>query len=255
MLNPFNPFPNRYTLLWVMLFFLMALQPALGQQSLKSSIDLKDVNNLQSEIRINAGTLNLSTHNSSQADMRFVYTRDAWKPEVKVDQGKLFIKQPEENSNNMKDKDRNEWDLVLPRAMGGDLKIRMGAGEANVDLEGAKLNRLDLAAGAGDFKVNLVNAAIEELEISAGVGALTLDLSGNRTKNLKATINGGIGDLKLLLPAETGVRVKVNGLGSVDKVGLTKENGYYVNEAYGNTPYSLEITVNGGLGSVDMALK
>jgi hypothetical protein len=51
------------------------------------------------------------------------------------------------------------------------------------------------------------------------------------------------------------VRVKVNGLGGVDNGGLKKKGGYYVNEAYGKTPHSLDITVNGGLGNLQLALE
>lgn len=244
-----------FSLSWVLSFTLFLIQPLLGQETLVASVDLNNLSSMRTEIRMNAGTLQLSTHSKPKADLDFIYTREAWMPEVKLDQGLLLIRQPEEKSFSMRDKDRNEWDVKLPRSMPGDLKIQMGAGEGIIDLKDAKLNRLEMAAGAGEFTVDLANAAINDLEISAGVGELTLDLSGRRSSNLKGTINGGIGDLTLLLPADSGVRIKVNGLGSVDHPGLKKRDGYYVNEAYGSSSYSIEITVNGGLGSVEMVLR
>lgn len=243
-----------FSQLWALPLAIFSFQSVMAQESLVASVDLKSLNEVQTEIRMNAGTLQLSTHKKPKADMDFIYTRAAWKPEVKLDKGMLLIRQPDEQSFNMKDKDRNEWDVKLPSSF-GDLTIKMGAGEGIIGLKEATLNRLEMAAGAGDFSVDLSDAAIKELEISAGVGALHLDLSGRKSSDLKASINGGIGDLTLLLPSDTGVRVKVNGLGSVDHPDLKKKNGYYVNDAYGNTPYSLNITVNGGLGSVDMILK
>lgn len=257
-----NLLPNLRSLLPAMLgalsLTLIALQPAAAQKSYQQSLDLKQLKFLQSEIRIGAGKLHLSMHNKSQADLQFLYSKDNWKPEVSLEEGgrnRLSIRQPEGKSFNMNDEDRNEWDLKLPRNMAGDLKIHMGAGEGHIDLNGSSLERLEMEAGAGDFNLRVANTTIEELKLNVGVGALKLDLTGERSNNLNVRINGGIGDLKLQLPADTGVRIKVSGLGGVDNLGFTKEDGYYVNEAYGKTAHSIEITVNGGLGNVEMALE
>lgn len=257
-----NSLPNIHTLLSGILctlgLALITLQPASGQQSYSQSLDLKQLKFLQSEIRMGAGKLHLSMHNHPEADLQFLYSRDNWRPEVSLEEGgrnRLYIRQPEGKSINMKDGDRNEWDLKLPQNMAGDLKIHMGAGEGHIDLNGSKLERLEMEAGAGDFNMRVANTAIAELKVNVGVGALKLDLTGERSNNLKVRINGGIGDLKLQLPADTGVRIKVSGLGGVDNLGLTKEDGYYVNEAYGKTVHAIEIIVNGGLGNVEMALE
>ncbi|QNF32802.1 hypothetical protein HUW51_08685 [Adhaeribacter swui] len=233
--------------------------PVQAQHTTSQSLDLKNVKTLQADIQINAGTLKLTAQNTSKADARFTYSKDAWKPQVKYngepDKGSLSIKQPEEKNTNMKDKDRNEWNIILPQGVATSLKLRMGAGESNVDLRGARLTRVVMDAGAGEFNVNLANTSVSELDVNAGVGEVNLDLSGKRNTDLKASINGGIGSLNLILPRQTGVRVKVNGLGGLDSNGLKKQGGYYVNEAYGKTPHTLEITINGGLGSVDLALE
>jgi hypothetical protein len=234
-------------------------QQVQAQHTTSQSLDLKNVKTLQADIQINAGTLKVTAHNTTKADARFTYTKDAWKPQVKYNgepgQGTLSIKQPKEENTNMKDKDRNDWDIILPQGVATNLKLRMGAGETNVDLRGAKLNRVVMDAGAGEFNMNLANTSVSELDVNAGVGEVNLDLSGKRNNSLKASINGGIGSLNLVLPRETGVRVKVNGLGGLDNSGFKKQGGYYVNEAYGKTPHSLEITINGGLGNVDLAME
>lgn len=238
---------------------LTSSQIATAQHTSSQSLDLKNVKSLQAEIQINAGTLKLTAQNEAKADTRFIYTKESWKPQVKYagepGQGQLTIKQPEEKNTNMRDKDRNDWDITLPQGMATNLKLRMGAGESNIDLRGAKINRVEMEAGAGEFNLNLANTSVSDLEVNAGVGEINLDLSGNRNTNLKASINGGIGSLNLVLPRKTGVRVKVNGLGSLDTNELKKQGGYYVNEAYGKTSHSLEITINGGLGNVELALE
>lgn len=247
-----TPLPGL--VLALLLTFFQVL-PAFGQQSITHLVDLQKASSLKTEIRMNAGVLRLRTHSLPKANMQFTYSKEAWEPEVKLENNFFSIIQPDEKNFNMNDNERNEWDIKLPQSLRGDLKMTLGAGEALVNLEDAELNRLELTAGAGDFSLNLAGAVLYELEVSAGVGELSLDLSGKRTNNLKATINGGIGEVDLILPARTGVRVKVNGLGGVDSPGLKKQDGYYVNEWYGKTTYSLEITINGGIGSVDMALK
>ncbi|MGV3589493.1 MAG: toast rack family protein [Adhaeribacter sp.] len=214
---------------------------------------------MQAELQLNAGTFKLTTQDQPAVNASFSYTRKSWKPEVKftpqAGKGILTIKQPEEQNTNMQEKDRNEWEIKMPRSVPTDLKFRMGAGEGSVNLSGAKVNRLEMEAGAGDFKVNLANTAVASLKVSAGVGALTLNLTGKRTNNLKAAINGGIGDLTLVLPRQTGVRVKVSGLGGIESRSLRKQGGYYVNDAYGKTPQNLDITVSAGMGSIKMELE
>ena len=241
------------------LLILVSHQRVQAQRTTSQSLDLKNVKTLQADIQINAGTLKVTAHNTAKADARFTYTKDTWKPQVKYNgepgQGKLSIIQPKEENANMKDKDRNDWDITLPQEVATNLKLRMGAGETNVDLRGAKLNRVVMDAGAGEFNVNLANTSVSELDVNAGVGEINLDLSGQRTTSLKASINGGIGSLNLVLPSKTGVRVKVNGLGGLDNNGFKKQGGYYVNDAYGKTPHALDITINGGLGNVELALE
>jgi hypothetical protein len=42
------------------------------------------------------------------------------------------------------------------------------------------------------------------------------------------------------------------GLGSVDVHGLTKEDERYVNAAYGKSPQTLRLTVEGGIGQIKL---
>ena len=236
---------------------LLGGQTAFGQQSIKQTIDLKNIKTLQAELQINAGTFKLTTQEEPKMDASFTYTQPNWKPVIKFTaaNGTLSIKQPEEKNTNMQDKDRNDWNIKLARAVPTNLKFRMGAGEGTIDLSQAKLNRLEIEAGAGEFNVNLANTSIPSLKVSAGVGSLTINLTGNRTQNLDADISGGIGDLNLVLPRKVGVRVKASGLGSIESGSLRKQGGYYINDAYGKTTSSLNINVSAGLGSIKIELE
>jgi predicted membrane protein len=238
---------------------LVSLKSAYEEYSYNQSLTTQNLKSLQAELKFNAGRLRLSSHNQNSLDFKSVFTKENWRPEltsdVKTSNGKVSITQPEEKNTNMKDRDKNEWNVTLPRSLATDLKLSMGAGEGTVDLSGTNLNRMTMEAGAGDFKVNLANTSVQNLELSAGVGAMKLDLSGKRTANLKADISAGIGDLKIILPRDVGVRVQISGIGGVKKTGFTKQNGYYVNEAYGKTKHVMDIDVSAGLGGVELILE
>jgi hypothetical protein len=55
------------------------------------------------------------------------------------------------------------------------------------------------------------------------------------------------------LPKNIGVVATVHGgLGSVDVHGLTKDDDRYVNTAYGKSPQTLRLTVEGGIGHIKL---
>jgi archaellin len=206
-----------------------------------------------------AGTLNLSSGAQSLMDATFAFTRDEWQPEISYStsnaQGRLVVKQPKPGNNiNMQDNDRNEWQVRLTNAIPLDVQLSVGAGESNIDLSNTRLTNLELQAGAGDFTLNLANTSVPRVKVNAGVGQMKLDLSGKWQNDLDAQINGGIGEVRVKLPRRTGVRVKVNGLGSINAEGFRKENGYYVNEAYATSDTRLTLEINGGLGEVTLEL-
>jgi hypothetical protein len=50
-----------------------------------------------------------------------------------------------------------------------------------------------------------------------------------------------------------GVTVHASGgIGSIDTAGLKKEDGDYVNEAYGKSAATIHLTVQGGVGAIHL---
>lgn len=247
---------NLFTFM-MMVVLTMAFKSAGEEYSYSQSIELKNIKVINANIRFNAGTLNLSNHNQPVAELKSIYTKTNWRPVFNLDKqsGNLSIQQPVAKNINMKEEDKNDWKIKLPKNLETNLHLKMRAGEGTIDLNGSKLNKMEVEAGAGKFDLNLANTSLSNLEVSGGVGALTIDLSGSRENNLDANIKGGIGEIKLILPRQTGVRVKVFGLGSIDRNDLKKQDGYYVNEHYGKTSKNVEVNVKGGLGSLDLIIK
>jgi len=80
-----------------------------------------------------------------------------------------------------------------------------------------------------------------------------LDLTGPRKQDLSADIQGGIGQARIRLPSNVGVRVQASGgIGSINVNGLTKQGDEYVNAAYGKTAATVDLTVHGGIGEIDL---
>jgi hypothetical protein len=111
--------------------------------------------------------------------------------------------------------------------------------------------KVDVGAGRGEF--HLAKVDLTRLELNIGAGQVNVDLTGERAKDLQATIQGGVGQATVRLPRNIGVIATVHGgLGSIDTHGLTKEDGQYVNAAYRKSPNTIHLTVEGGIGQIKL---
>lgn len=190
-------------------------------------------------LHMNAGELRVhGTDQEALLEASFEYNRDRDRPVVDYrrfgDKGTLQVRRSRRNSIPF-GRVRNRWDLNLSKAVPLDLDIDLGAGQSNLDLRGLKLQRV---------------------EIDMGVGEMTLDLQGSHQESFNVKISGGVGSGKIYLPSEVGVRVKVDGgIGSVNAHGLTKQGGFYVNDAYGKSAVVINVDISAGIGSLDLSVE
>jgi hypothetical protein len=112
---------------------------------------------------------------------------------------------------------------------------------------------LTLQMGAGQSDLHLADLNVTHLEVHMGVGEMNLDLTGPRKQDLSVDIHGGIGQARIKLPRDVGVRAHAKGgIGSVNTDGLTRQGDDYVNAAYGKTPTTIDLNVEGGIGEIDL---
>jgi len=168
----------------------------------------------------------------------FRYNVRRWEPEVNFyksgTRANLRIEQRKSSGITL-GRTRNQWDLRFTNKIPLELRLNLGAGEADIDL---------------------ASLLVQDLKIDMGVGSLTLDLSGDRTLNLKGSIHGGVGSGTIYLPKQVGVRVRVDGgIGSIDAFGLAKSDHTYTNAAYGKTPVSIDLDISAGIGSINLKTK
>lgn len=149
-----------------------------------------------------------------------------------VSSGLGYLKISQEGHDQFVGRSDNTWKLKVNDATPLELKV-------------------DVGAGRGEFHLDKVD--LTKLELNIGAGQANVDLTGERTKDMQVTIQGGVGQAVVRLPRNIGVIANVHGgLGSIDTHGLKQEDGKYVNAAYGKSPNTIHLTVEGGIGQIKL---
>ena len=173
------------TILLTLLFVLGCTAQSLHAEQ---TVALTGAEQVQANIEMTAGELNVSGGTDELAQSTFVYSEPDQKPEVEYtlygNKGDLIIRQPDTIGIGLNE--HNEWQISLNETVPMELDISLGAGKSKLQLGNLSLDRLDVNAGASD---------------------LELDLRGKWEQNLAAQIKGGVGQLTLYLPQDVGVRV------------------------------------------------
>jgi hypothetical protein len=202
------------------------------------SVELGKAKNVEVELHLGVGHLRLAGGAKKLLEGEFVYNVARWKPEVKYEvfgeNGKLIIRQPESHGSPIGGKTKNEWNLNLNDKVPLNLRVELGVGKSELELGSLNLKQID---------------------IHTGVGECTLDLSGDWKQDLKADIEGGIGQVTLRLPAQVGVQADVEkGIGSIHARDFKKEGSSYRNDSYGKSKVTLYLRIKAGIGEVRLEL-
>jgi hypothetical protein len=205
-------------------------------QNESRSIQPEDAKSVRAHLTMGAGELKVSGAADAMMEGDFSFNVADWKPqidyEVSDEKGDLTVKQGSGDDGRLGGDVRNEWDLRFNDGVPMDLVVKMGAGESDLDLDSLTLTGLDLEVGAGET---------------------TVDLTGDYAQDFDASIEGGVGEATVLVPSEVGVRVRAEGgLGKINAEGFQREGEAYVNDAYGDSDVSLDVDVQGGVGSINL---
>lgn len=200
------------------------------------SIEKDNAEALDVDIDFGVGNLSIQGGSKEWVIGEFFYNHKRLEPKVtyktRKDVGFVKIKQ---GSGKMfsftKRKVNNDWNLQLTNEVPIDLNIDMGVSESTVDLKGLQLNSLSIDSGVSDS---------------------VIDLSGEWKKGFRADFDLGVGDVTIIIPKQTGVKVNASkGIGRVDLKEFTKQNdGVYVNEAYASADAIIDISLDIGVGDV-----
>lgn len=200
------------------------------------AVELQGAKSVGVNVNMPAGMMTLEGGSSRLLDADFGYSdEDFEKPRVDYsvsgDRGQLDISQQQSGAMHFGDSG-DDWNLRFGGGVPLDIRLNMGAGQNNL-----RLNELD----------------VRSLEIRMGAGELNLDLTGERKSNVEATIEGGAGRATIRLPKDVGARVYASGgIGAIHTRGMTRDGDAYVNAAYGKSPATIEMTVHGGVGEINL---
>jgi uncharacterized protein DUF2154/cell wall-active antibiotic response 4TMS protein YvqF len=199
------------------------------------TVERQGAQSAHASLEVGAGQLTIGGGSSHFLDADFNYSESYGNPRVDYNVangvGQLSVSQDGE-STHFVGVSHNEWNLRFSNDVPLELKIDMGAGQGQLRLRDVPVTRLDLQIGAGQVDV---------------------DLTGDRKKDLDADIEGGVGQATIRLPKNVGVIAHASGgIGAVSSHGLKHDGDEYTNDAYGKTPATIHLKVEGGVGEVSL---
>lgn len=198
------------------------------------SVDLPKAEIVHAEVKMGAGDLRLRGGAAKLMEGQFRYNVESWKPDIRYDQtgfrGQLLIEQAGKGGTT--GDIVNEWNISLTNTLPLDLETTLGAGEARLDLGGLTLRSASIKMGAGTSEITF---------------------SSEPKHSFDLTVRGGVGEATIRIPRTVGVIAKAKGgIGEINVRGLTKQDGSYVNDAYGKSKVAVNVDVQGGVGQINL---
>jgi N-terminal domain of toast_rack, DUF2154/Domain of unknown function (DUF5668) len=200
-------------------------------------IDLQGANSIDASIQSPAGLLTIDGGSSRalEADFNFAESYGAPVVDYHVASGIGQINVTQDHDSPHFGISHNDWNLRFNDAIPLELKVEMGAGEGRLHLRDVQVTRLTLNMGAGRVMV---------------------DLSGDRKKDVDADIEGGVGEATVRLPRNVGVIAHAEGgIGGISAPDFRKQDSEYTNDAYGKTPATIRVKVEGGVGTIKLQME
>jgi len=203
----------------------------------KQSVEKQNAQGVTAKIDMGAGQLNVEGGSTRLLDTEFRYDEESGKPRVDYSvsgtNGTLNISQHENGGIHL-GRNENTWTLRFGDTP-MDLNVNLGAGEGDLNLRGINLTRLRIEMGAGEMNLNL---------------------TGERKQSFNVDVQGGVGEARIRLPHDVGVEIRADGgIGSIDTEGLHKEGGRWVNDAWGKSPITIHMNVEGGIGEIRLTVE
>jgi len=184
------------------------------------------------DLKMDAGELRVAGGSPKLLEADFDFNVPGWNPKVDYHstggRSDIEISQGSGAVPNGK----NDWNLKFNDSVQTDFVLRMGAGEAHLNLGSMNLRSVSVELGAGEVE---------------------LDLRGAPKRSYDVKVHGGVGQATVRLPSNVGVSATAaGGLGDINVRGLEQRNGRWINPRHENDPVTIRVDVQGGVGQIDL---
>ncbi len=234
---------------------------------------------------IGAARFNIKTHDGGdifEASVR--YDADKVNSDIEYElsgsSAEIFLSSSQRRKKFDMDSDDNRWKSSLSTDYEWDIDLDLGFAESKIDLSGLPLIRFKLDVGASEMEVKfdrpnpvrmkrftidagageidligLGYANFERFDLDAGAGELYIDFSGMTKGRHVASIDAGVGELRIQLPEDFPVRIDVDDswLSSVEISGNDLDeidDNLFETDDFDNSKDGLDIRLDIGIGSV-----
>jgi hypothetical protein len=142
----------------------------------------------------------------------------------------------------------DDWRLTLPTDTRLDIDTEVSAGEARLDLAGARIGSLALVLNAGKARLDAAEASLERMDVEVNAGAATVLLPAG---DFDGDLAVNAGSLEVCTPAGLGLRVRGgSSLGAVTYNGLVSVGDAWESPGFSTADFHADVTVSANVGSV-----
>jgi hypothetical protein len=195
------------------------------------ALDLDKSEMTRVELKMGAGELRVAGGAAKLMEANFDYNDPGSKPQVEYHSTGVRSDIDVHPSGTVQHGE-SKWDMRFNDSVGMDLVVKMGAGEAHLNLG----------------SMNLRSVAFD-----LGAGQLDADFRGHPKRSYDVKIQGGVGQATIHLPKSVGISATaVGGIGEVNVAGLEKRNDRWINPGHENDPVNIRLDVKGGIGQIDV---
>ena len=236
-------------------------------------------------IEFGAGYLSLGPNDAGMlydAEMRYDQERAAPQHRYDPAQHRLDLRLRPVGSAGVRVTNRGQLaqraSLTLAPSIPLTLDVTLGAGEGELELGGLRLRAaavhslatrtiirvsqpnpiecetLDLDGGAAEvITEHLGNLRCAEIRFEGGVGETTLDLTGRWSSTLRVRAKQALGNLKLVLPKDAGVRIVLDRtLTTFEPVGFAREGAAWVTPNFRTAVRTIQVDITTAVGGIEV---
>ncbi len=227
---------------------------------------------LKLELDMKMAKADIGSTGDKLADVKFVYSTEALKPQFKADLKGISIRNKIDKVGFSKPV--NKWDASITNQLPLEVELNSDASDVKLDMGGMIINKLNsqlnassaklyfdepnkgsvdklrISANASDVALyNGGNIGFEVLAVDANASKILMELSGENRQESEVRIDADASTLRLKLPEDTGVRIVIDKyeLSSVridnDRL-LSRSEKEYVTRDYNKAEKTIKIYVD-----------